>query len=241
MLEQPDTNAAIWKSAEVARTFAQEGQQRERERAEQLQLLARLLPFDPQAAFTVLDLGAGTGAASRAILAEYPNASAILADFSLEMMAEGRTLMQPYAGRYRYVELDMGSSDWPAEIPLPLEAVVSALCIHHLPDARKRSIFGEIFDRLAPGAWYLNFDPIRAPEAELEAVWQRVNDRYDPQGPYKRAHRSHQEQARWANHVRYMIPLEPQLAWLREAGFLNIDVFWKRLDWVIYGGQKPPA
>jgi hypothetical protein len=35
-----------------------------------------------------------------------------------------------------------------------------------------------------------------------------------------------------------MIPLEPQLSWLREAGFKDIDVFWKRLDWVIYGGRN---
>jgi tRNA (cmo5U34)-methyltransferase len=239
MAEQPDTNAAIWKSADVARTFATEGAQRERDRAEQLKLVAHLLPFASDARFTFLDLGAGTGAASRAILAEYPNAEAILADFSLQMMAEGRPLMERYAGRYRYVELDMTSGRWPADIPVPLDAAVSTLSIHHLPDDRKRGIFREIFDRLKPGAWYINFDPIRAPDAALEAVWQRVNDRYDPEAPYKRAHRSHQEQARWENHVRYMIPLEPQLAWLREAGFRNIDVFWKRLDWVIYGGQRP--
>jgi hypothetical protein len=36
-----------------------------------------------------------------------------------------------------------------------------------------------------------------------------------------------------------MIPLEPQVAWLREAGFVDVDVYWKRLDWVIYGGRVP--
>lgn len=241
MAEQPDTNAAIWKSAEVAKTFANESVQRERERAEQLTLLARLLPFDAADSFTFLDLGAGTGAAARAVLTEYPNAQAILADFSLEMMAEGRALMDRFDGRYRYVEFDMLSSDWPAEVPASLEAVISALSIHHLPDSRKRSLFRELHARLRPGGWYLNFDPIRAPDPALEVVWQRVNDRYDPQAVYKRSHRTHQEQARWANHVRYMVPLEPQLAWLREAGFVTTDVFWKRLDWVIYGGQRAPA
>jgi tRNA (cmo5U34)-methyltransferase len=241
MVEQSDTNAAIWKSAEVARTFAVEGAQRERQRAEQLQLLARLLPFAPDATFTFLDLGAGTGAAARAILAEYPHANGILCDFSLEMMAEGRPLLEPYAGRYRYVELDMTSGAWPAEVPSAIDAVVSALSIHHLPDARKRGVFAEIHAHLAPGGWYLNFDPVRAPDETLETFWQRVNDRYDPEAPYKRAHRTPQEQARWENHVRYMIPLAPQLEWLHEAGFEHIDVFWKRLDWVIYGGQRPPA
>jgi tRNA (cmo5U34)-methyltransferase len=239
MAEHGDTNAAIWKSEEVARSFAAQAGQRERERAEQLTLMARLLPFGRDESFTFLDLGAGTGAAARAVLAEYPSATAILADFSPQMMAEGENQLAPFAGRYRYVEFDMHSSDWPKSIPVPLDAIVSALSIHHLPDARKQTIFREIRRQLKPSGWYINYDPIRASEPTIEATWGRVNDRYDPDGPFKRGHRSAHEQARYENHVRYMIPLEPQLQWLREAGFVDIDVFWKRLDWVIYGGRNP--
>jgi tRNA (cmo5U34)-methyltransferase len=234
-----DTNAEIWKSDEVARMFAAQAADRERERGEQLRLVARLLPFGKDDAFVFMDLGAGTGAAARAILAEYPNATGLLADFSTQMMAEGENLLAPYVGRYRYVEFDMLSSDWPAELKVPLDAVVSALSIHHLPDARKQTIFREIRQRLKPQGWYINYDPVRAPDASREAIWERVNDRYDAQAPWKRANRTPTEQARYENHVRYMLPLEPQLRWLAEAGFVDIDVFWKRLDWVIYGGRNP--
>jgi tRNA (cmo5U34)-methyltransferase len=237
--EGVDTNAAIWKSDEIVKNLVAQNAERERQRSEQLTLMARLLGFEPQAAFAFLDLGAGTGTASRAVLTEYPNATALLGEYSPQMMVEGARAMAAFEGRYRYVEFDMLSSDWPADLPVPLDAAVSALSIHHLPDARKQSIFRELRERLRPGAWYINFDPIRAPDSALERVWQRVNDRYDPEGPYKREHRTHQEQARYENHVRYMIPLEPQVAWLREAGFVDVDVFWKRLDWVIYGGRAP--
>ncbi len=239
MAEQTDTNAAIWKSEEVARTFAAQSQERERERREQLTLVARLLPFANDEAFTFVDLGAGTGAASRALLTEYPCANAILAEYSPQMAAEGERLMTPFAGRYRYVELDMLSAEWPAAILSNLDAAISALSIHHLPDARKQAIFREIFAHLRRGGWYINYDPVRARDPAVETIWERVNDRYDPSAPYKRTHRTPQEQARNENHVRYMIPLDPQLTWLREAGFVNIDVYWKRLDWVIYGGSKP--
>jgi SAM-dependent methyltransferase len=232
-----DTNADIWKSEAVARSFAEQAEQRERQRRDQLQLLARLLPFTPEDAFTFADLGAGTGAASRAILDEYPRAQALLAEYSPQMAAEGRKVMAPYEGRYRYVEFDMLASDWSA-LGTP-DAVVSALSIHHLPDDRKRTIFSEIFQHLRPGGWYINYDPIRAPHERIESFWERVNDRYDPEAPYKRTHRTQEEEARYQNHIRYMIPLQPQLEWLREAGFQDIDVFWKRLDWVIYGGHKP--
>jgi tRNA (cmo5U34)-methyltransferase len=234
MAEPGDTNAAIWKSEAVVKGFAARAEQR----SEQLELVARLLPFQVGDAFTFLDLGAGTGAASSAVLTEYPNANAILAEYSTLMMAEGDKVLARFAGRYRYVEFDMNSSDWP--VSEPLDAVISALSIHHLPDSRKRSIFREIFDRLKPGGWYINYDPVRAEDSSMESIWERANDRYDPDGPWKRAHRTEQELARYENHVRYMIPLEPQLAWLKEAGFQNIDVFWKRLDWVIYGGSTPP-
>jgi len=237
MPDQTDTNADIWKSEEVARNFV--AQSRESQRQEQLRLLARLLPFGADDEFTFVDLGAGTGAASRAILAEYPRASAVLAEYSPQMAAEGEKLMTDYAGRYRYVELDMLSDDWSALGSQPLDAVVSALSIHHLPDDRKRTVFGLIFARLRPGGWYLNYDPVKAPDAQIEAIWERVNDRYDPEAAYKRTHRDHQELARYENHVRYMIPLAPQVEWLGQAGFTNVDVYWKRLDWVIYGGSKP--
>jgi tRNA (cmo5U34)-methyltransferase len=241
MVQRPenDTNEAIWKSEEVVKNFAAQTEQRERERRDQLTLVARLLPFGQQDRFTFVDLGAGTGAATRAVLAEYPNAQAILADFSTQMMAEGKPLLAPYEGRYRYVEFDMLSSEWPAEVPVPLDAVISALSIHHVPDERKRSIFREIRERLRPDGWYINYDPIRAPDEAIETIWQRVNDRYDPRAEHLRTHRTEQEQARYENHVRYMIPLQPQLQWLREAGFADVDVFWKRLDWVIYGGRNP--
>ena len=234
----PDTNAALWKSEEVARIFAAQSEQREQQRRDQLTLLARLLPFGPDDAFTFLDLGAGTGAASRAILAEYPRANALLGEFSPQMTAEGTRAMAAFEGRYRYVEFDMLSPDWSLLGSQTLDAAVSALSIHHLPDERKRAMFGEVYAHLRPGGWYLNYDPIRAPEDRIEAIWERVNDRYDPEAPYKRTHRTELEQARYENHVRYMIPLQPQLEWLRSAGFKDIDVFWKRLDWVIYGGCK---
>lgn len=238
MTDQTDTNADIWKSEAIARSFAATSAQRERERGEQLTFVARLLPFKPDEAFTFIDLGAGTGAATRALLAEYPAATAILAEYSPQMTAEGRRQLTAYEGRYRYVEFDMLNADWPADVP-PLDAAVSALSVHHLPDARKAALFREIRAHLKPGGWYVNYDPISATDEALERIWERVSDRYDSGGPFKRANRTPEEQARHENHVRYIIPLQPQLDWLREAGFVDVDVYWKRLDWVIYGGRSP--
>jgi tRNA (cmo5U34)-methyltransferase len=239
-MDQPtDTNAAIWQSEEIAATWAAEEADRERSRAAQRRLMAVLLPFGEQEAFTFLDLGAGTGAASRAVLDLHPRSSAILADFSAGMMAAGEREMQPFAGRYRYVEFDMSAGQWPAAVPAAVDAVVTSMCVHHLPDERKQGLFAEIFDHLVPGGWYLNYDPVSTGDPVVEATWQRVNDHDDPEAAGKRRHRTPHQQARYHNHVRYIIPLAQQLDYLRSAGFRGIDVYWKRLENVIYGGCRP--
>ena len=234
-----DANAAIWRSAETVRAWAAEERQRDRDRAMERLLMARLLPFEERDAFTFLDLGAGSGAASRAILALYPASRAVLADFSAEMMRQGEHEMQPFAGRYRYVEFDMSAGRWPAAIPAALDAVVSSLSVHHLTDERKQGLFAEIFGRLVPGGWFLNYDPVTTADPVVQAAWNRVEDRRDPAAAYKRHNRTPEEQLRWENHVRHIIPLEPQVAFLREAGFEGVDVYWRELDYAIYGGRCP--
>ena len=239
MHHSADTNAAIWQSETIVANWAAEEAKREQKRVPQRRLMAVLLPFGEQDEFTFLDLGAGTGAASRAILGLRPRSTAILADFSAQMMRAGEREMEPFAGRYTYVEFDMTTGEWPAAIPAALDAVVTSMCVHHLPDERKRGLFAEIYNHLAPGGWYLNYDPVRAEDPVVEAAWQRVNDDGDPEAARKRAHRTAEEQARWDNHVRFISSLPQQLEYLRSAGFHGIDVYWKQLDYVIYGGCRP--
>ena len=239
MDQSTDTNADIWKSEEGVQFWTAKSEEREQKRAAQWLLMGELLPFDERDAFTFLDLGAGTGAAARGILDLYPRSTAILTDFSSQMMDGGLREMQAFAGRFNYVEFDMSTSSWPAAIPAAVDAVVTSMCIHHLPDHRKQSLFAEILERLAPGGWYVNYDPVSSPDLVVETTWERVNDRDDPEAAGKRLHRTPQEQSRYENHVRYVIPLDQQLDYLRSAGFQGVDVYWKHLENVIYGGRRP--
>jgi tRNA (cmo5U34)-methyltransferase len=239
MDQSTDTNQAIWKSEEGVRYWTAKTAEREQKRATQWRFMGELLPFGEQDAFTFLDLGAGTGAAARGLLELYPRSTAILTDFSSQMMGEGEREMQQFAGRFQYVEFDISASNWPAAIPATLDAIVTSMCIHHLPDHRKQGLFAEILERLAPGGWYVNYDPVSSPDHVVEATWERVNDRDDPEAAGKRLHRTPQEQSRYDNHVRYVIPLDQQLDYLRSAGFQGVDVYWKHLENVIYGGRRP--
>lgn len=239
MADSTESNAAVWKSEASVAAWAATEAERERARERPRRLVAELLPFGEDDAFTFVDLGAGTGAAARAVLDRYPASRAVLADYSPQMMEEGRRALAAYEGRYRYVEVDLATGRWAPDLAGDLEAVISSLCVHHLPDDRKQALFGEIFERLAPGAWYLNYDPVAAADPAVEEAWLRVQDRRDPEAAHKRAHRSPEEQARWDNHVRHIIALQPQLDALVAVGFEAVDAYWKELDHVIFGGRRP--
>jgi tRNA (cmo5U34)-methyltransferase len=239
MLDGPDRNDDVWKSDHMVAQWVAGASERERRRTEQRRLMADLLPFAEDDAFTFVDLGAGTGAAAQVVLDHFPRARAILAEYSPQMTEEGRRALADYKGRFSYVEFDLSRDHWPAEVPTGVGAVISSLCVHHLPDRRKRELFVEIWQHLAPGGWYLNYDPVTNPDPVVESAWLRAGDRQDPEGAEKRRHLSPEEQLRHENHVRYMIPLAPQLDFLRAAGFEGIDVYWKQLDFVIYGGRRP--
>jgi len=237
--EHLDTNEEVWKSDHMVAQWVAGTDEREARRAEQRRLVADLLPFADDQAFTFVDLGAGTGAASRALLERYPRAHAVLAEFSAQMAAEGTVALSAYAGRFSYVEFDLSQGDWPAAAPACADAMISSLSVHHLPDDRKQALFAGIFQHLAPGGWYLNYDPVSTDDPVVQSVWLRAGDRLDPEAAAKRRRRTSEEQLRYENHVRYMIPLAPQLDFLRAAGFEGIDVYWKQLDYVIYGGRRP--
>jgi tRNA (cmo5U34)-methyltransferase len=226
MSQPDDTNAAIWQSEETVTHWASEAANRERLHVPQQRFMAELLPFGEDDEFSFLDLGAGAGALSKAILERYPRSTGILADFSDQMMGAGSQELEPFADRYRYVTFDMSTSNWPAEIPGGLDAIVSSLFVHHLPDERKQSLFS---------------DPVTTDDQVIEETWQRVGELGNPELTRRRTHPTAEEHARWQNHIRYMIPLEQLLSYLRAPGFGGIDVYFKRLEWVIYGGRRPAA
>lgn len=239
MSEQVDGNAAVWKSDDGVATWLSGSADRERQRGQQRRLMADLLPFAADEDFVVVDLGAGTGAAAAAVLERYPRATALLAEYSPQMVAAGTEALAAHRGRFRYVEFDLAGEGWPAGIPERVGAVVSSMCLHHLPDARKASLCAEVLARLEPGGWFLDLDVATAEDPVVADAWRRAEERRDPAAAHPQQHRSADEQHRYDNHVRFISPVSRRLAFLRAAGFEGVDTFWRRLDSVLIGGRRP--
>jgi len=103
----------------------------------------------------VLDLGAGTGSTSNAVIRARPDARLVLVDENPGMLEVARDTLPP-ANIENVVVADL-SDPLPAG---PFDIAVSALAIHHLDGAAKRTLFTEVYDRLRPGSVFAMADVV---------------------------------------------------------------------------------
>ena len=215
-------------------------------RQEQLAMVVDLLGGLPQGVRRVLDLGCGFGALTHAILTHYPEAGLTGVDGSAAMLAQAQERLHKEGARVELLLRDLAFPAWREAVRGPFDAVVSGLAIHHLPDARKRQLYQEVYALLGSGGLFLNNDAVLSLPALQEwvtALWYREMQAQEERlRGVKRSIESIrtelQEQLHVGDHPSYMAPLAVQLAWLREAGFTSVDCYWKYLDFAIFGGVK---
>ena len=213
----PDAAAAEnrWVDAEHARAYL--GSRDEIPyRAQGMTALAEFLPSDVG---RVLDLGTGDGVTLALVRELRPGAVGIAADFSAEMLTLARARFAT-DGDVEVVAHDLGD-------PLPpawgaFDLVVSSFAIHHVPDARKRALYGEIHDRLRPGGTFLNLEHVASPTPRLHTDFlaalgiDAADD--DPSN--------------------ILAPVGDQLDWLRSVGFSDVDCHWKWRELALLGAVR---
>ena len=182
-----------------------------------VELLAALAPANGH----VLDLGGGTGALSAAVLDGLPGVRVTVLDVDREMLGEARRRLAGYGERVAFKEgsfLD----------PLPgSDAVVASLALHHVHDLQtKTELYRAIHDALSHGGVLLNLDAAVSEDTRLNALlFDRWVVRMTEHGITDAQARAHF--AAWADEDRYF-PLEVELGALREAGFDEVECFWRR-------------
>jgi tRNA (cmo5U34)-methyltransferase len=191
---------------------------------------AAVLELIPTDAMNIVELGAGSGLFSTMLRAAFPEAHLTLIDFSEKMLelARGRLGSDP--------QITFSLADYTAEpLPANCDAVVTSLSIHHLEDERKRALLRPILRALKPGGLFVNADHIAGPTAELEEIYQlrwladvrslgateqQISDSLYRQQEDRRA------------------PVGVQLAWMREAGFADVDCWYKYSSFAVMTGRR---
>ncbi len=215
-------------------------------RAEQLASLLTLIPFAEDDGFTVVELASGEGHLSAAILEAFPNAHILALDFESSMREITATRLAAYAHRFDVKAFDILQTDW-FDLLVGADLVVSSLCVHHLDDIGKQTLFAAIQARLSDKGALLIADlvlPKNGCAQELFAsTWDRMAESASIETTLSRDIFQLFVQEQW-NIYRYPdnfdkpSPIYEQLQWLDTAGFNMVDVFWLQAGHAIYGGYK---
>ena len=112
----------------------------------------------------ILDLGAGTGETSRAVLGRHPAAVLVLLDEDEAMLAHATALL-PIDRVERVIVGDLLGA-----LPTDrFDLAVSALAVHHLPAPDKRALFGRLRALLRPGGRFVLGDVV-VPDDPADAI-----------------------------------------------------------------------
>jgi tRNA (cmo5U34)-methyltransferase len=182
-----------------------------------VELLAALAPADAH----VLDLGGGTGALSAAVLEGLPGVRVTVLDVDTDMLDEARRRLERFADRVAFRE-----GSFLDTLPAA-DAMIASLALHHVHElGAKTGLYRAIHDTLAPGGVLLNLDATVTEDPRLNGlVFDRMATRMAEHGIGDAEARAHF--ASWAEEDRYF-PLDAELGALREAGFDEVECFWRR-------------
>ncbi len=243
-----------WKSQEYVDYWIGQDVTRDEDRQEHLRRMAALLPYGPDAEIRVLDVGAGYGAASRAVLETFPKAHVLLHDFSAPMLQHARQRLGSYENRISQAMADLTDPAWVQAIGEPVDGVVSAIAIHNLrnPEAVAR-VYADIFTIVKPGGAFLNWELVwpgdAAGAANVRAglvmeQWRR----FDETGVQSSLEELTTEQAGQGasrpsgqRGQRTRATLIDHLNWLRAAGFDEVECFWRDGSHALIGGYRRSA
>ncbi len=178
-----------------------------------------VLSFVPATTRRILDLGTGDGRLLSLLLLHCPDAEGVGIDFSPTMIDaanqrfDGESLVRILSHDLNDRLPDMGQFD----------AIVSSFAIHHCENARKRSLYAEIFNLLTPGGVFCNLEHVSSATPSLHSRFLGdLGSTPDDE-----------------DSGNILLDVETQLAWLRQIGFGDVDCYWKWLELSLFGGFRP--
>ncbi|TXK70049.1 trans-aconitate 2-methyltransferase [Paenibacillus sp. N3.4] len=180
----------------------------------------------------ILDLGAGTGLFSDFVLRQYPKAKLTLIDLSEGMLDVAKQRFGGEHSNITYLAGDYSEFDDPE----PYDAIISSLSIHHLEHETKRALYHRLFKLLKPNGVLVNADQVQGSSPFIDNLyrsdWHRKVKATD-------LSREALQAAYERTKLDKMAPLDKQLNWLLEGGFVDVDCVYKYYNFVVIHARKP--
>ncbi len=178
----------------------------------------------------VVDLGAGTGALTEAILGQDRVGHVDAVDVDPEMLAQARVRLKRFGSRVSFSEASF-------DAPLPeCDAVAASLALHHVPTmAGRAALHKRIFGTLRPGGVFVNADVTVSAQPKSRERTYRLWAAHLVSCGISEA-RAWQHFDEWALEDTYF-PLEEELASMRQAGF-DAECIWRDAPNTLMVGRK---
>jgi len=208
-------------------------------------MMHRLLDAAGLTVHRLLDLGAGDGIATEVVSRRQPLTKAVLVDFSEPMLDAAR--MRFVTGETSFevavITGDFQATDWHSDVSAlgPYDAVVSRFAIHHIPDEMKRALYREIPGWLKPGGMFISSEHV----ASASPLYAEAHDRLMIDGIMSSRDTVDAEtvtasyRARQDAGANILAPVQDQLTWLSDAGFVDVDLAFKAFELSVFAGRRP--
>jgi tRNA (cmo5U34)-methyltransferase len=192
-------------------------------------IAVEIIPFKEDKNIKVLDLGAGTGLISSLVATKYEKSDITLVDVSEKMLDQAKNSLGKLSNKFSYLVTNYSN----LELSGSFDVVISALSIHHLTGEEKKSLFKKIFTNLNNGGIFINADQVQGETVEIETKYREVWLRQVQENGIGK---SELEAALERMKEDKMSPLSSQLQWLNEAGFEEVNCWYKNYSFVVYSG-----
>ncbi len=190
--------------------------------------------WDRAQSLSILELGCGTGNLSLYIREIFPKAQLTLVDLSGEMLEHAAQKLG--SGHITLVNQGFMSLDFADNT---FDLVVSSMALHHLLDSEKPELYTRIYRWLKPNGLFRCGDETLAVPAEAHALNLSQWESWARQCGATQA-----DIDLWSEHAEkydHYAPLASHFQWLAQSGFQEIECYWRKLMWTVFGGRKPAS
>lgn len=239
------TGGQAWKTPELANKFLSGVRGAIPLANEQIDVMIRLIKAAGINVGRFLDLGSGDGILSAAILDNFPDAQAVLLDFSEPMIEKAKNKLRDYKN-IDFIVCNYEDRDWVKKVAnsFPFDVVVSGFSIHHQTDARKYELYKEIFDLLSVNGLFINIEHVLSPTKWIGSVFDEcfIDSLYqlqlDQGGKMTRREVAGEFYNRPDKDANILAPVEKQCEWLRRIGYQDVDCYFKIFELAVFGGRS---
>jgi ubiquinone/menaquinone biosynthesis C-methylase UbiE len=199
-----------------------------------IDFMVKLIPHEPEDAFTCVELGCGTAALTAAVLERFPAARCIAIDNEPAMLEIAREKLAAHAEQ---ADVRMAEA---ATVEMPeCDVVLSSFMLHHVPPAQVDLLFRRMNQALNPGGCFVVLDMMQAGPRwgdQIGAVSGRLL-RAHVQAAIASGEVTQEEiDARWefkrkmkeeGGDVEYRHSAEDIMAAMTAAGFEEVGLVWR--------------